>query len=169
MRLRILGNLAPDLWGARTTRLRRTQRPPLVGQRPHVHRIPASRLVTSAKRPSGKRGGMGAGYVKSEILKTGIFFRDGLDSTARGPPVGQITCRPASGAPPSSRRRPGPIITEFRFAKTVSNRIPRIDPAVWVPASAGTTWRWSIRILAQSRRRPGRGRDPYRGIYPWYS
>ncbi len=35
---------------------------PLVSQRPHVHRMPASRLVTTAIRPSEKRGGMGELY-----------------------------------------------------------------------------------------------------------
>ena len=40
---------------ARTTRLRRPQREPLVSRPLHVHRIPASRFVTTAIRPSQAR------------------------------------------------------------------------------------------------------------------
>jgi hypothetical protein len=39
---------------ARTTRLRRPQSEPLVSQPLHVHRLPASRVVTTAIRPSEK-------------------------------------------------------------------------------------------------------------------
>ena len=38
--LSIVGNLAPDLWGARTTRLRRPRIVPLVNRHIPVHRIP---------------------------------------------------------------------------------------------------------------------------------
>jgi hypothetical protein len=41
---------------------------PLVNRHIRVHRIPASRVVTTAIRPSGKRGGMDTSYEKSEIL-----------------------------------------------------------------------------------------------------
>jgi hypothetical protein len=58
----------------------------LVGQHLHVHRIPASRVVTTAIRPSEKRGGIGRPYVKSEILKTGIFLRGRLDSCLHAAP-----------------------------------------------------------------------------------
>ena len=44
----------------------------------------------SAKRPSANRGGMDASYVKSEILKTGIFLHGRLDSHPQPAPDGQI-------------------------------------------------------------------------------
>ena len=78
--------------GARTTRLRRPRHVPLVSQHVRVHRIPASRVVTTAIRPSEKRGGMSAIYGKSELRKTEIFRCEGLDTIPRRAPVGQINC-----------------------------------------------------------------------------
>jgi hypothetical protein len=78
--------------GARTTRLCRPRSVPLVSQHLHVHRIPASRVVTTAIRPSEKRGGMSAKYGKSELRKTEIFRCEGLDTIPRRAPVGQINC-----------------------------------------------------------------------------
>jgi hypothetical protein len=78
--------------GARTTRLCRPRSVPLVSQHLHVHRIPASRVVTTAIRPSEKRGGMSAIYGKSELRKTEIFRCEGLDTISRRAPDGQINC-----------------------------------------------------------------------------
>jgi hypothetical protein len=60
---RHLRQLGARPWGARTTRLRRPQRAPLVSQRVRVHRVP---FVTTAIRPLC-RGGMQTPYAKSEL------------------------------------------------------------------------------------------------------
>jgi hypothetical protein len=71
----IVGNLAPDLWGARTTRLRRPRSAPLVNRHLRVHRIPASRVVTSAIRPSEERGGMAQANADFRKCASEIFSR----------------------------------------------------------------------------------------------
>jgi hypothetical protein len=63
---------------------------PLVSQRPCVHRIPASRVVTTAIRPL-HRGGMSFLYAKSKFLEIRIFLRAWIDSNSQAPPGGQIT------------------------------------------------------------------------------
>ena len=55
MRSASAGQLDASLWGARTTRFRSSVNSALVSQRFHVHRIPASHVVTIAMRPSWVR------------------------------------------------------------------------------------------------------------------
>jgi hypothetical protein len=56
-RAHLAQSLAPDLWGARTTRLRRPHQRRSSVSASRVHRIPASRLVTIAIRPSASEAG----------------------------------------------------------------------------------------------------------------
>ena len=64
--------------------------PPCDHARPthRVHRIPPRRVVTTAKRPLFKRGGMDSLYGKSEFLKSGIFLSAQLDTV-----FARIACR----------------------------------------------------------------------------
>src|SRR5246127_1399472 len=53
----IVANLAPDLGAPGPHDFAVRRRPPLVSQRLHVHRIPASSVVTTAIRPSVREAG----------------------------------------------------------------------------------------------------------------
>jgi hypothetical protein len=63
--------LGASLWGARTTRFRSSAASALVSQRLHVHRIPASRAVTIAMRPSCSRRDGGEDIPIYRICKRG--------------------------------------------------------------------------------------------------
>ena len=54
---------------------------PLVNRHTCVHRIPASRVVTFAKRPSEDRGGMTQPNADFRKRASGIFSRAGLEPT----------------------------------------------------------------------------------------
>ena len=71
------------LRGARTTRLRRPHRCRSSVRHIRVHRIPASRLVTTAIRPSAGEAGCRCIYAKTEILKSEIFLRVRVDRISR--------------------------------------------------------------------------------------
>jgi hypothetical protein len=62
----------------------------LVSQRAHVHRIPASRVVTTAIRPSASEAGCANHTTDSTFRKTEIFLRARLDSYVQRAPDGQI-------------------------------------------------------------------------------
>jgi hypothetical protein len=76
--LELRANLAPA-WTRQDHTTSPSVKPPLVSRRPHVHRIPASRFVTTAMRPSAIEAGWRALYGKSEIRKSEIFLRVTVD------------------------------------------------------------------------------------------
>jgi hypothetical protein len=72
------------------------ERAPLVSQRLHVHRISASRVVTTAIRPSASEAGWGDHTSDSIFRKTEIFLSGGLDCNSCSAPGGQISWAPCS-------------------------------------------------------------------------
>ncbi len=79
--------LGASLWGARTTRFRSSAASALVSQRLHVHRIPASRAVTIAMRPSCSRRDGGKIFRFTEFAREAARGR-----LARRAICGWLTC-----------------------------------------------------------------------------
>jgi hypothetical protein len=86
----IAAGLAPDLGapGPHDFTVRKIRRSSVGALR--VHRIPASRLVTTAIRPSASEAGWREDTTDSTFLKTEIFSRAWVDRNSRSLPVGQI-------------------------------------------------------------------------------
>ncbi len=83
-------DLAPELWGARTTRFRRP--PPCRSSSAHPRPPhPAPRLVTSAKRPSEDRGGMGLRNADFQNYASRIFLRADLERASTFDSAQQIS------------------------------------------------------------------------------
>ncbi len=92
---RIVASLAPA-WARQNHTTSPSAKAPLVFRRFRVHRIPASRLVTIARRPSASEAGWREQYAKSEILKSRIYLHPGLDRV-----FGEHSGRTNRGASPS--------------------------------------------------------------------
>ena len=66
------------------------ERSPLVGQRPHVHRIPASRVVTTAIRPSVRVRDVRIDNAVSTRSRSELFLQTGLDDPNQLESSGEI-------------------------------------------------------------------------------
>ena len=111
--------------------------------RPRVHRIPASRFVTIAIRPSSGGGMMGGNHI---ILKNGskIFFTQGLDTNSQSRPTG---------------KSPSCITLAYRQKLLVEKiLIPPCEPTESMklkrpapPHDPRMAWCWSTRTTAKAR------------------
>jgi hypothetical protein len=125
--------------GARTTRLRRPRMAPLVSQRPHVHRIPASRVVTTAIRPSASRRDEPTIQLIRPYEKQKYFCARGLTGFCDARPAGKSLAVCRGGLANVIRRQVG------------DNGVAQVRISAFRPSSRSGRLSWR-----QSAKRAGR-------------
>jgi len=116
---------------------------PLVNWHACVHRIPASRVVTFAIRPSEERGGITRVNADFRKYASGIFSRTSLEPINMLDSIGQISCSahlPRPSKSPARCPESGKANRSCLFGQITRTLVPH------PPRS------WRMRVLVQPRR-----------------